>query len=160
MPFKDSDAQKQNSPRVNITLWLRVHSEEMGKITNFPLDNYDSISGKHALLILKNNTHSLVTHLSTVQVLMFLQEFIRLLYCHFIVAIIEVIWGSVTESCYLINNKHKNLNITLYFMSSPQIAVLWGVCACSHNHTNQASLFRQLPAKMNHQPLSQSKLSF
>lgn len=33
----------------------------------------------------------LVTHLGTVQVLMLLQEFIRLLYRHFIVAIIKVI---------------------------------------------------------------------
>lgn len=43
-------------------------------------------------------THSAGTHLGTVQVLVFLQKFIRLLYCHFIVAIIKVIWGKQKEA--------------------------------------------------------------
>lgn len=38
-----------------------------------------------------------VTYLGTVQVLMFLQEFICLLYCHFIVAIVKVIWRNMWD---------------------------------------------------------------
>lgn len=72
----------------------------MGEITNLPQDNYDFIPVKHDILCIYstsivakkyNYTHYFVTYLSTVQVLMFLQEFICLLYCHFIVAIIKVI---------------------------------------------------------------------
>lgn len=91
---KDSGRQKRNSPTLtNQSLQgYRVGPEETGETTNLPRDNYDPKA-------CVTDARSLITHLGTVQVLVFLQEFIRLLYCHFIVAIIKVVWRSITESC-------------------------------------------------------------
>ena len=154
--FKDSNKKKQsNTKNQSLIATESVRGSRRTRLLSGQLwiihcKAWYSVHLLHMGICTK--THSLVTYLSTVQVLMFLQEFICLLYCHFIVAIIKVVWGSIGDAVIgsIITAKIK-LNILNVFIPI-NVCLLrdWkGMC----NHTITPASSGQLAAKINCQPL-------